>query len=107
MKNLSQMMKKAQEMQTKMAEMQAEMEDQTVEGVAGAGLVKVTLNGKGDMKALSIDPSLFSAEEKEVVEDLIMAAHTQAKAAASDMMQKQMEDLTGGLPLPDGFKMPF
>ena len=107
MKNLSQMMKKAQEMQSKMAEMQEQMENATVEGVAGAGLVKVTLNGKGDMKAISIDPSLFTSEDREVLEDLILAAHTQAKAAAADMAQDQMKDLTGGMPLPDGFKMPF
>jgi DNA-binding YbaB/EbfC family protein len=107
MKNLSEMMKKAQEMQSKMGEMQAQMDDMDVEGVAGAGLVKVVLSGKGDMKSLSIDDRLFSSEDKEVLEDLIVAAHTQAKARAADLMQEQMKSLTGGMPLPDGFKMPF
>ncbi|WP_308911332.1 YbaB/EbfC family nucleoid-associated protein [Pseudokordiimonas caeni] len=107
MKNLSQMMKKAQEMQAKMADMQAGLDDLTVEGVAGGGMVKITLSGKGDMKAINIDPSLFSGEEAEVLEDLIMAAHAQAKAKAEEAMKAQMAELTGGLGLPPGFKMPF
>ena len=107
MKNLTEMLKKAQEMQTKMGEMQAQLEDETVEGAAGAGLVKVVLNGKGDMKSLSIDPSLFTGEDKDVLEDLIIAAHTQARAKSQELMQSQMQSLTGGMPLPDGFKMPF
>jgi len=107
MKNLTEMLKKAQEMQSKMGDMQNELDDVLVEGTAGADMVKVVLTAKGDMKSLSIDPSLFSAEEKEVVEDLIVAAHTQAKARAADAMQDKMKDLTGGLELPPGFKMPF
>jgi len=107
MKNLTEMLKKAQEMQSKMGDMQNELDDVLVEGSAGAGMVKVVLTAKGDMKSLSIDPNLFSAEEKEVVEDLIIAAHTQAKARAADAMQDKMKDLTGGLELPPGFKMPF
>jgi len=107
MKNLTEMLKKAQEMQSKMGDMQSELQDVEVEGSAAAGMVKVTLNAQGDMKKLSIDPSLFSAEEKEVVEDLIIAAHTQAKAKAADAAQEKMKGLTGGLELPPGFKMPF
>jgi len=74
MKNLTEMMKKAQAMQSQMADMQAEMDNMNVEGVAGAGMVKVVLSGKGDMKSISIDDSLFSSEEREVLEDLIIAA---------------------------------
>lgn len=107
MKNLTEMMKKAQEMQAKMGDMQAGLADATVEGIAGAGMVKVTLNGQGDIKAVSIDDSLFSSEDREVLEDLILAAHTQAKAKVADLAAEQMKDLTGGLELPAGFKMPF
>lgn len=107
MKNLTEMLKKAQEMQAKMGDMQAGLEDLTVEGVAGAGMVKVILNGKGDMKAVSIDDSLFSSEDREVLEDLILAAHNQAKAKVADAAAEQMKNLAGGLDLPPGFKMPF
>lgn len=107
MKNLTEMLKKAQEMQAKMGDMQAGLEDLTVEGVAGAGMVKVTLNGKGDMKGVSIDDSLFSSEDREVLEDLILAAHNQAKAKVADAAAEQMKELAGGMGLPPGFKMPF
>lgn len=107
MKNLTEMLKKAQEMQAKMGDMQAELEDVTIEGTAGAGMVKVVLNGKGDMKSVTLDPSLFSAEDKDVVEDLIVAAHGQAKAKVAEASAEQMKNLTGGLELPPGFKMPF
>ncbi|WP_417455983.1 YbaB/EbfC family nucleoid-associated protein [Kordiimonas sp.] len=107
MKNLSEMLKKAQEMQSKMGDMQAELDTVEVDGTAGAGMVRVVLTAKGDMKSVTIDPSLFSSEEKEVVEDLIVAAHAQARAKAADAMQERMKDLTGGLDLPPGFKMPF
>ncbi len=107
MKNLSEMLKKAQEMQSKMGDMQAELDTVEVDGTAGAGMVRVVLTAKGDMKSVTIDPSLFSSEEKEVVEDLIVAAHAQARGKAADAMQERMKDLTGGLDLPPGFKMPF
>lgn len=107
MKNLTDMLKKAQEMQAKMGEMQAGLEDMTVEGTAGAGMVKVTLNGKGDMKGISLDDSLFSSEDREVLEDLILAAHAMARAKVADMAADQMKNLTGGMDLPPGFKMPF
>lgn len=107
MKNLGEMLKKAQEMQAKMGDMQAELDNVTVEGTAGAGMVKVVLSGKGDMKSVTLDPSIFSSEDKEVVEDLIIAAHAQAKAKVADAAAEQMKTLTGGLDLPPGFKMPF
>ncbi|MCJ9428359.1 YbaB/EbfC family nucleoid-associated protein [Kordiimonas marina] len=107
MKNLSEMLKKAQEMQSKMGDMQAELDNVEVEGTAGAGMVTVVLTAKGDLKKVTLDPSLFTAEDKEVVEDLIVAAHAQAKAKAADVMQSRMKDLTGGIDLPAGFKMPF
>jgi len=106
-KNLTEMMKKAQEMQSKMGDMQAELDSVEIEGTAGAGMVTVVLTGKGDMKSVTLDPSLFSAEEKDVVEDLIVAAHAQAKAKVADVAAEQMKGLTGGLELPPGFKMPF
>ena len=107
MENLTEMLKKAQEMQAKMGDMQSGLADMTVEGEAGAGMVKVTLTGTGDMKNVSIDDSLFSTEDREVLEDLIVAAHNQAKAKVADVAAKQMIDLTGGMGLPAGFKMPF
>ena len=107
MKNLTEMLKKAQEMQSKMGDMQAELDKVEVEGTAGAGMVTVILTAKGDMKSVTIDPSLFSAEEKDVIEDLIVAAHKQAREKAADATQARMKDLTGGLDLPPGFKMPF
>lgn len=107
MKNLSEMLKKAQEMQSKMGDMQAELDHVEVEGTVGAGMVKVVLSGKGDMKSVTLDPSIFSSEDKEVVEDLIVAAHNQAKAKVADAAAEKMKDITGGLDLPPGFKMPF
>ena len=107
MTNLTQMLQQAQEMQKKMEEMQAALEDMEVEGAAGAGMVKVTLNGKGVMKAIKVDPSLFSSEEAEVVEDLIVAAHNEAKAKVEEKTKEEMAALTGGLDLPPGMKLPF
>ncbi len=101
------MMKKAQEMQTKMADMQAEMENLTVEGESGAGLVKATASGKGTITALDIDPSIFHPDEKEVVEDLILAAIKDAQNKAQDKMQEEMGKMTEGLGLPAGMKLPF
>lgn len=107
MKNLSEMLKKAQEMQSRMGDMQAELDHVEVEGSAGAGMVKVVMTAKGDLKKVTLDDSLFTAEDKEVVEDLIVAAHAQAKEKAATVMQDRMKDLTGGIDLPAGFKMPF
>jgi len=98
------MMSQARELQSKMAEMQAEIEQMTRDGTAGAGLVTVTLNGKGEMRSLSVDPSLMKADEKEILEDLIVAAHADAKVKMEEALQDKMKDLTGGLPLPPGMK---
>jgi hypothetical protein len=97
-------MKQAKELQSKMAEMQAEIEQLTRDGTAGAGLVTVTVNGKGEMRALNVDPSLMKPDEKEILEDLIVAAHADAKAKMEEALQEKMKDMTGGLPLPPGMK---
>ncbi len=99
------MMKQAQELQTKMAEMQAELENLQVEGVSGGGLVKVALTGKGAMAKLSIDKSLFKPEDAEILEDLVIAAHNDAKQKVEQAMAERMQALTGGLPLPPGMKL--
>ena len=105
MKNFAEMMKQAQQLQGRMAEMQAEMERTLVEGRSGAGLVVVTLNGKGDMAEVKIDPSLLKPGEAEILEDLLVAAHADAKAKVEDAMKDKMKSLTGGLPLPPGLKL--
>ncbi len=99
------MMKQARELQSKMAEMQAEIEQLTRDGTAGAGLVTVTINGKGEMRGLTVDPSLLKPDEKEIMEDLIVAAHADAKAKMEEALQDKMKDMTGGLPLPPGMKL--
>ena len=105
MKNIMSMMKQAQELQSKMAELQAELESMEVEGTSGGGLVKCTLNGKGVMARLSIDPSLIKPDEAEILEDLIVAAHNDAKQKAEKTMAEKMQALTSGLPLPPGLKL--
>lgn len=107
MKNLGQIMKQVQDMQTRMAEMQDKLGDLEIEGAAGGGMVKATLNGKGALKALKIDPSLVNPAEIEVLEDLVVAAVNDAKTKVDDTMQAEMSKLTGGLPLPPGMKFPF
>jgi DNA-binding YbaB/EbfC family protein len=114
MKNLASMMKQAQQMQSKMAEMQAKLDATTVDGAAGGGMVKVTLTGKGDLKKLTIDPALVDPEEREVLEDLIVAAHADAKQKVEAMMAEEMQKATAGLNIPGmgggglgGFKLPF
>jgi hypothetical protein len=101
------MMKKAEELQRKMADMQDEAGRATVEGQAGGGLVSVTMSGKGELKSLKIDPSLFKEDDVEVLEDLIVTAHNDAKGKAEQMMQQKMAELSQGLPLPPGMKLPF
>ena len=105
MKNFSQMMRQAQELQGRMSEMQAEMERTRIEGRSGGGMVVVTLTGKGDMADVKIDPSLFKPEESEILEDLIVAAHNDAKNKVEEAMKEKMKSLTGGLPLPPGLKL--
>jgi nucleoid-associated protein EbfC len=107
MKNIGAMMKQVQEMQSRMTDMQARLETLTVTGQSGAGLVKLTLTGKGGMKGLEVDPSLLKPEEKEILEDLVIAAHTDAKSRMDAMVAEEMKQVTGGLPLPPGFQLPF
>jgi hypothetical protein len=107
MKNLGEMMKQVEAMQSRMAGMQAKLEQTAVTGQSGGGLVKVTLNGKGVMTGLAIELALFKPEEKEIVEDLIVAAHNDAKSKVEALMAGEMKSITGGLPLPPGLKLPF
>ncbi len=107
MKNLGQLMKQAQQMQQKMADMQAQLETIEVTGIAGGGLVQVTLNGKSDLKKIKIDKSVLDHEEAEVVEDLITAAFNDAKQKVAAHAEAEMHKLTGGLNLPGGMKLPF
>ncbi len=107
MKNIGQLMKQAQAMQEKMAEMQAELEAVEMTGVAGGGMVELTLNGKSDMKQIKIDKSLLDPAEGEVLEDLIVAAFADARRKVSAHAEEEMQKLTGGLPLPGGMKLPF
>lgn len=101
------MMKKAQQMQTDMAALQEELHTVMVTGESGAGLVKATASAKGELKALDIDPSIFNGDDKEVVEDLILAAIKDAQGKASDKAQEEMAKLTEGLGLPADMKLPF
>ncbi len=101
------MLKQAQQMQAKMQEMQAELEAREVQGAAGGGMVTVTLNGKSELKSIRIDPALMKEDEREVLEDLIKAAHADAKQRVEREMAEQMQKLTAGMPLPPGMKLPF
>ncbi|SEM67706.1 hypothetical protein SAMN05216227_100161 [Pseudorhodobacter antarcticus] len=105
--DMAKMMKAAQEMQGKMAEMQEGLDQIVVIGESGAGLVKARATAKGDLTGLEIDPSIFVASEKEVVEDLILAAIKDAQGKARDRAQSEMSKLTEGLGLPPGMKLPF
>ena len=109
MKNLGNMLKQAQQMQTRMAEMQAKLEATVVDGQSGGGMVKVSLSGKGDLKRVSIDPSMM--DDREVLEDLLVAAHADAKQKVEAQMADEMQKATAGLNLPGGLpgglKLPF
>ncbi|HKL46601.1 MAG TPA: YbaB/EbfC family nucleoid-associated protein [Roseovarius sp.] len=107
MGDMAKMMKAAQDMQQKMAELQEEMHSIMVEGESGAGLVKASCTAKGELKGLDIDPSIFNSDDKEVVEDLILAAIKDAQAKASARAQDEMNKLTEGLGLPKDMKLPF
>lgn len=107
MKDLMGLMGKAKEMQAKFETMQQELAELEASGQSGGGLVNVTLSGKGEMKRLKIDPSLFKEDDVEILEDLILAAHNDAKAKAEALMQEKTKELTAGLPIPPGFKLPF
>ena len=99
------LMKQAAELKTKMEALQAELDQSVVEGTAGGGLVTVTLSAKGELKGVRIDASLIKPEEKEILEDLIVAAHGDARRKAEALLQEKMTSLTGGLPLPPGLKL--
>jgi DNA-binding YbaB/EbfC family protein len=107
MKNLGNLMKQAQQMQARMGELQAKLAEAEVGGQSGGGMVQVTVNGKGEMRRIKIDPSLAKPEDVEVLEDLIVAAANDAKGKAEAMMNEEMQKLTGGLNLPPGMKLPF
>ena len=107
MKNLAGMLKQASQMQQNMEEMQAKLAATEVEGAAGAGMVRVVLNGKGEMRAVRIDPKLVGEGDVEMLQDLILAAHNDAKRKAEAANSEEMQKLTAGLPLPPGMKLPF
>ena len=107
MKNLAGLMKQASQMQAKMQEMQAKIEAMEIEGSAGAGMVSVTLSGKGALKRLKIDPKLIDPGETEMLEDLVVAAHADAKQKVEAIMAEEMQAATGGLQRPEGLKLPF
>lgn len=101
------MMKQAQAMQARMQEAQAELDTMIVEGEAGGGVVRVTLTAKGALQKVAIDPSLLKPEEVEILEDLLVSAHAQARGKAEAAMTEKMKAITGGLQLPPGMKLPF
>ena len=107
MKNLSQMMKQAQEMQERMQAMQERLAEEEVTGASGGGMVTVTLNGKGVLRRVKLDPSLVDPDDIEMLEDLIVAAFNDARAKVDALVAERMSELTGGLQLPPGFKLPF
>jgi DNA-binding YbaB/EbfC family protein len=101
------MMKKAQAMQSKLAETQEQLAALEIDGESGGGMVKVTMTGKFDLKSIKLDPTLLKPEEAEMVEDLIIAAFADAKGKAERLAAEKMSELTAGLPLPPGLKLPF
>ena len=105
LKDLGGLMQQAQQMQQKMKELQDQLERLEIVGSSGAGLIRVTVNGKNETRRVEIDASLFKPEDKGVVEDLIVAAANDARGKVEEMVQEKMRDLTGGLPLPPGFKL--
>jgi nucleoid-associated protein EbfC len=107
MRDIMGMMKQVQDMQSKMQALQDELEQVEVEGVAAAGLVRVRMSAKGAVKGVAIDPSLLTPDEKEIVEDLIVAAHADARGKAEAVVQERMSTVTAGLPIPPGMKLPF
>lgn len=107
MKNLGNMLKEAQKLQSRMAEMQQKLAEAEMTGTAGGGMVNVTLNGKGEMKKVKLDPALADPNEMEILEDLIVAACNDAKAKIDAHLQEEMGKLTGGMAMPPGFKLPF
>jgi len=107
MKNLGNIMKQVQDMQSRMSEMQEKLADLEITGASGAGMVQATLNGRSELKRIKIDPTLLKPEDTEVLEDLVVAAVNDARGKVERHTQDEMSKLTGGLPLPPGFKLPF
>ncbi|CAI3922949.1 MULTISPECIES: YbaB/EbfC family nucleoid-associated protein [Commensalibacter] len=107
MKNFANLMKQASQMQSKMNEMQEKLALITVEGVSGAGMVTVELAGKGEMKSIKIDPKLADANEMEILQDLIVAAYTEARRRLDEKTKEEMQKVTGGMNLPEGLNLPF
>lgn len=107
MKNIAGLMKQAQLAQQKMLEMQAKLESAEVEGVAGAGLVRVLLTGKGVLKSVKLDPKIIDPSDTELLEDLILAAHADAKGKIDALQEAETKSAMGGLSLPPGIKLPF
>jgi len=107
MVNIGNMMKQAQQLQKKMAEAQEQLSSIEVEGISGGGLVKVIATAKGEIKRIILDDSIMKPEEKEITEDLIVAAINDAKQKGETAAQEKMKEITGGIPLPPGMKLPF
>ncbi len=107
MVNIGNMMKQAQELQKKMADAQEKLKSIEVEGVSGGGVVKVIATAKGEIKRIELDKSLLKPEDKEITEDLLVAAINDAKVKGEEAAQEEMKSVTGGLPLPPGMKLPF
>ena len=99
------LMKQAAELKSKMETMQAELDRMEVEGTAGGGLLTVTLSGKGELRSAKVDDSLLKPDQKEIVEDLLVAAHADARRKLETMLQDKMQTMAGGLPLPPGMKL--
>ena len=106
MKDLGKIMKQAKELQDRMSEIQSELAAMDVEGTSGGGLIVAVMNGKGELKRLKIDPSLLKENDAEILEDLIVAAHNDAKKKAETRSAEEMAKLTGGISLPPGLKFP-
>ena len=107
MNNMSQIMKQAKAMQEKMAEMQKKIEETEIEGSSGGGVVKIVMNGKHEVKNLFLDPSIVNSDEKEVLEDLIIAALNDVNKKIAENTNDQLGSISGGMGLPPGLKLPF
>lgn len=107
MKNIGNLMKQAQQMQAKMEDMQAQLADAEISGQSGGGMLKITLSGKGAAKSVKIDPTLIDPNDPEMLEDLIVAALNDARVKLDAFTQEKMGEVTGGLQLPGGMKLPF
>ncbi|MFZ1989412.1 MAG: YbaB/EbfC family nucleoid-associated protein [Alphaproteobacteria bacterium] len=106
MKDFGSLMKQMQELQGKMGKLQEDLGRLEIEGVSGGGLVRVTLSGKGELKGVKIDPTILQPSDAEMIEDLLIAAHNDAKKKTEERVQQETQSVFGGLPLPPGFKLP-